>query len=266
MVGESESTSEGCSGQMKLFAQHSWIFTLFVLLVSLTSFVLADQQRPILSCYTTACNFTVPLVFSIWLSLIGGMRSMLTGSVFLFLSGSVFAYIGSRPVDYTYAIAPLAVAVLIVTTLELLKLTPGVFCSSQNPIGTLSKRFQFGIKHLLGWTTAMALILGVGSLAVGDRLSFRNSSSIATIGLLVIVLSINAITAVWAMMGRKVIGKLIISLLIAASLVTFLFQYFSLKIWPQLIIVVVPYMTLLCLLFLLRLEGRRFVRFSKVLP
>ena len=183
----------------------------------------------------------------------------INGYVLMFCTGA------PRP-DLLIGLLPLGVALPIALILQIIKFRMGSFSTVGSSQLSFQEGLQFQISHLFIATTVVAVLFGAGRLLMPwleEWLFNYNFDAIVNLLIIASVPAICTLISVWALMGNKLAWRVAIALLVCpgvmvAGMVLIPAAPPELFIW--ICIHGIPWLAVGVMLYLLRLEGFRFVR------
>jgi len=244
------------------------VMTLFSGLIALP--VPNHAPSPVTFFYV-ACSLSLPVLVAIHAAVNGGWRVYVWPFGFLLIDGIALGTIlASADNALLVAGMPFFIAIPIVVTLEVLKRTLGDFTKGALSETVFVEGLQFKISHLFIVTAVFAVGIAILQM-LAPYLPDSSTHVYFGLAIIVVLLSSNALISVWALLGRKVGFRVVISLLTAifissASIywVNYVERFSSIEefiFWCCLSCL--AWTSSMLQLSLLRRQGYRFVRHSK---
>lgn len=157
----------------------------------------------------------------------------------------------------------LSITIVVLLTTLILRFWKGELAYSSNT--SRADALQFGIKEIFGWTTAIAIMFGVGRLVV-PYLGDSPASGVDRLWALFVIagigssLAISVVISIWALLGQQ-ISILKVLILIAVIATAGAYNEYSINSDFFFLTATIVSQSLLCLaIYLMRRNGLRFVK------
>ena len=199
-----------------------------------------------------------------WCEILRTRWRYLAGATILFADGVALSYVSREALDVLLILVPLAIGTVVVVTLEIAKLRFGDFRVFDIAEPKFNEGLRFRISHILILTSIVAALSAVGRV-LWPNLVFDNYPATVLLMIAAIVSStaINTLVAVWGLMGRELMFRFVVMLMlqIGVSMLGYVFfQHLSVAKWLLLNGAIIGGITVH--LLLLRSAGYRFVRLA----
>ena len=251
------------------FRSSAWILTYVVCAICILTSFFADDRRPTtIGVVHLGLLFALSTFTSCWVSLARHWSRLLFAIFALSALGLLLENTAAAPrsrFDWLLFLLPFAMSLPVVLTLETTKRLAGSF----QLLGLEQKDFeegiQFGIRHLLILTTLVAVLFGLWNFFSESLkeyfLSNQLSRMLSILTLITGLVVLLTLISVWGVLGKWQLWRLALMLPIGLSAVYGASLYApGNNFWIWTFIFWICWAALLLLLFLLRLEGYRFVK------
>lgn len=197
-----------------------WIFTfaLAFLAVVVWPFSFLDHDGPASYTIVVVC-LSLAAVTAVWCAVAIRWWRFPIALVALAINGVILATATSPArAEIWVALIPLLVSLPIELTLETIRLFLGRFSNSGN-INDFKEGLQFGILHLMGLTAVVAVLCSIGRYLVPILTESMDGHSYSILLMIASVLSVNTLTSTWALLGKRPVPRLFISLVSAGCVI-----------------------------------------------
>ena len=201
---------------------------------------------------TTSMTTCIMALYRGWLRLLLGSIGLLLAAVFIMVKLN-----GMQGEELVLLSIGLAAPILL--TLETLKFFAGKF-ERGSAVRESNEALQFGILHLLGATTVVAVICSLGRWLIPIVLPILDND-ILKLAMGLQVIAISTLLGVWAFLGKCTMTRISVWFLISATLIWFVSFYLMVAfavIWV--LILSTASIAVGVMLILLRVDGVRFVK------
>ena len=161
-----------------------------------------------------AANLSLAAIVPIWLVVIRRFEFLVLAIAVLVANGVLLASIGRG--ELMLFLLPILVGGTVAIPLLGISLFWGRFDKPNidDEKGQFKEGLRFGIHHLFISSAVVAVICGIGK-ALAPYIVFRSSDPIYDFALITVIISFNTLMSAWALMGRSIGLRVVISFLLA---------------------------------------------------
>jgi hypothetical protein len=192
-----------------------WLFTYGFVVVQLATVPFGWARGPILLVYVfLAANLSLAAIVPIWSVVIRRFEFLVLAIGVLLANGVLLASITRG--DLMLFLLPMLVGGTVAIPLVVISLFWGRFDkpSADVEMRQFQEGLKFGILHLFIASTVVAVICGIGK-ALAPYVVFSSGTPVQDFAVITIIVAFNTLMSVWALMGRSIVSRLIISFLLA---------------------------------------------------
>ena len=234
---------------------------------SVCSYIFLDDFRnDLINVIYLGTTLSLACAAGIWLGISNRWWRFLLAPFVITAIACYLAFSLSSGFDIVSAVIPGLTTLIVFAALEITKLFFGSFrrIRSDEPV---LEGLQFRISHLMITTTAFAIFISALQFMLGDVRFSSQSFTVEIIFLvtiLVATLVLFTLTTTWALMGKKVFAKLVACLVLSAVSIAYTClnspdpTFDGILVWAGMLLIC--WFTILALIWLLRMEGVRFIK------
>ena len=215
-VDQETDQQEVCQRPWRRVWSAPWLFTFALVIVQLLTFSFVFNPMPSLGVYVfVGAGLSLAAVVPVWCVAIWHWASLLLGLVVLFFEGITFGYwVPGPPLEMF--LMPVLVGGTVAIPLLGICLFWGRFDKPMGGVDTVQfqEGLRFGIRHLFIASAVVAAICGIGK-ALASYFVLTLGSQTYFLAFIIVVISFNTLMSTWALMGRSVSLRIVISFLLA---------------------------------------------------